>query len=356
MGSVYKVVFKLNIITCLFFVSTKSVFAAGGTVTFSIASPTQVPTLSGTMLLLLSLLLFVVAVRTTKQKNTNKLFITLLGAGVLVTAGGGINLVSNVNAGGGLTIVVDQQSNSITYPIDEGTPINYENNANGSPALNFSITADAESVCAFALGSDALSSFNTNHSGILPAGFYMRIECFDELNLLDNNQIGVEAVNRLIRRNVEPPCDPSVVVEGGGSCNETSNGLLPPLSFDEDLSAISQAYVDTCPLFYASEIPPDSFQTLFLFPDQISAFQLATAAATKWQFDSIEYDPVTGEAVARDTLTYKALVQTKAKKMGCAMKLDCSGGPTGTFSVLHCLIDSSPSEGPAYPPLIEAPE
>ena len=59
----------------------------------------SVPTLSGSMLIILSLLLFAIAFRLTRQNTrVNKLFVSILGVGMLVSAGSGIKLVSSVDA------------------------------------------------------------------------------------------------------------------------------------------------------------------------------------------------------------------------------------------------------------------
>lgn len=92
---------KSTIIKSLMFsavaLSGSSVFAVS--VNGSVGA-TSVPSLSGSMLVVLSLLLFAVAFRVSKQnKAVNKLFITLLGVGMVVSAGSGIKLISDVTAG-----------------------------------------------------------------------------------------------------------------------------------------------------------------------------------------------------------------------------------------------------------------
>ncbi|MGK0271209.1 MAG: hypothetical protein ACI88H_001866 [Cocleimonas sp.] len=181
MTSIYNIASKLTFITFLLFVSANSAFAAGGSVTFT--RPTSVPTLSGTMLILLSLLLFVVALRTTKQKNMNKLFITLLGTGVLVTAGSGVKLVSNANAGNGTTIIFDQVSNSVTYTLAKGTFLSFGNYESGSPDLNFTITSDPGSVCTFYIENPPFSTLFQRRSGSLPANSFMTVQCVNEIGV-----------------------------------------------------------------------------------------------------------------------------------------------------------------------------
>ena len=75
---------------------SSSVWATG--VTGSVGA-TSVPSLSGSMLVILSLLLFAVAFRLTKQnKAVNKLFISLLGVGMIISAGSGFKLISDAQA------------------------------------------------------------------------------------------------------------------------------------------------------------------------------------------------------------------------------------------------------------------
>ena len=94
--------FKLKAIFLLTIAGTSSVYAGvpGGTITFGTGA-TAVPTLSGFMLLVLSLLLFVVAFKVAKQKNSNasKFFVMLLGVSALGLGGGGFKMVNNVEAG-----------------------------------------------------------------------------------------------------------------------------------------------------------------------------------------------------------------------------------------------------------------
>lgn len=61
---------------------------------------TDIPTLSGTMLFVLSLLLVAVSFRIAKQKNsgTKHFVIALLGVGALISAGGGMKLMSDAHA------------------------------------------------------------------------------------------------------------------------------------------------------------------------------------------------------------------------------------------------------------------
>lgn len=108
------------------------------------AAPAAIPSLSGTMLIVLCLLLVAVSFRIAKQKNsgTNHFVIALLGAGALISAGGGMKLISDAHAltthtmvagGGSLPVFnndlntysnrsgVDQVINSINLPPPNGT-------------------------------------------------------------------------------------------------------------------------------------------------------------------------------------------------------------------------------------------
>ncbi len=109
--NIFKTIFsKIGWASLFIFSSTSSVFAnhIGGHIVIGGGAPTAIPTLSGSMLILLSLLLFIVALRISKQKNAkvNKFFITLLGVGILSIGGSGIKLISNAQAGVDLPITL----------------------------------------------------------------------------------------------------------------------------------------------------------------------------------------------------------------------------------------------------------
>ncbi|MEB8432810.1 midcut-by-XrtH protein [Cocleimonas sp. KMM 6892] len=91
---------SFSLLLCLTSIST-AMAGSNGSLIYGPLNPTAVPTLSGTMLIILSLLLFVVALKVAKQKGSNagKFFITLIGASALVTGIGGVKLVSEVDAG-----------------------------------------------------------------------------------------------------------------------------------------------------------------------------------------------------------------------------------------------------------------
>ncbi len=125
-----------------------------GDMLYSIPSqngPTAVPTLSGTMLILLSLLLFVVAFRIAKQKNNgaSKLFITLVGVTAISTGIGGIKLVSDVEAGGSITTIpLDVAPGSTTGSVDLLDGLNSFDNPNSVAATITSINITNEtSIC-----------------------------------------------------------------------------------------------------------------------------------------------------------------------------------------------------------------
>lgn len=128
-------------------------FATGATVV--IAGPmAPIPTLSGTMLVILSLLLFVVALRVAKQKNGSNFFISLIGVFALVSGGSGIKLVTDAHAGlGGGTILLDPGiQTSYRLINDVNDPFSGFNGAivnnSGQAITVLSIINDATSSCA----------------------------------------------------------------------------------------------------------------------------------------------------------------------------------------------------------------
>lgn len=77
-----------------------STYATGALVTFA-NNTNAIPTLSTTMLMVLSVLLFAVAFKVSKQKNSakTKMFVTLLGVtAVVAISNNGIKLINNVQA------------------------------------------------------------------------------------------------------------------------------------------------------------------------------------------------------------------------------------------------------------------
>lgn len=82
-----------------------SAFAGPGTITYAPASQ-AIPTLSTSMLILLSLLLMVVAFRMKKSNASSKFFIALIGSSLLLASGSGVKLISELEASGGITLSV----------------------------------------------------------------------------------------------------------------------------------------------------------------------------------------------------------------------------------------------------------
>ncbi len=146
---------------------SKTAFAGApivaGTMTFSIPNtainPTAVPSLSGTMLIVLSLLLFVVAFRIANQKNAKagKFFLMVLGVGALSSGISGMKLVSDVNAGGQETITLNTNSSATTGSVDlldttgpNGASsffINYFDNPYSVPATITAINTPGNFLC-----------------------------------------------------------------------------------------------------------------------------------------------------------------------------------------------------------------
>lgn len=122
---------------------TSSVFAVGATVRFG---ATAVPSLSNTMLIVLSLLLFLVAFKIAKQKNnpTGKFFVSLLGVSAIVMgSSGGVKLVTEAQAGVPPVSVVAISSGHIQIGNGYKGVLQNETGQN----LSVTITADATSRC-----------------------------------------------------------------------------------------------------------------------------------------------------------------------------------------------------------------
>ncbi|GAA0409042.1 hypothetical protein GCM10009133_16980 [Cocleimonas flava] len=122
---------KLITLSLLLIAVPSSVFAGDASlpvINFALpAGATAVPSLSGTMLVILSLLLFVVALKISKQKNANtgKFFVTLIGVTAIVSGSGGIKMISEVNAGNDAVFINIPEN--ITRTLDTYTPYTFKN-------------------------------------------------------------------------------------------------------------------------------------------------------------------------------------------------------------------------------------
>jgi len=142
--------FKTSVFLGGLTLSSSSVFAVS--VNGSVGA-TSVPSLSGSMLVVLSLLLFAVAFRLTKQNKTvNKFFITLLGVGMVVSMGSGVKLISKAQANNGLEII--ELSSSGTFggapntPGGDGYEAILQNNSGQAITITFTPNAgDKPSAC-----------------------------------------------------------------------------------------------------------------------------------------------------------------------------------------------------------------
>ena len=131
MKIILSLISKLNLFFLLSIASTTSLLANHGNLPHLIvqqvanagSAPTSVPSLSGTMLIILSALLFVVALRISKQKTekVNKFFMTFVGIVILSTVTSGIKLISNAQAGNSFIfqeVVIDPLTSGNEVTID----------------------------------------------------------------------------------------------------------------------------------------------------------------------------------------------------------------------------------------------
>jgi len=121
---------RIVLFSSLLFLSG-SVFAANhGTIIYGPGGPTNIPTLSGMMLILLGLLLAAVAFRVMrKQKATYNALVTILGVSAVLVAGSGIKLVDEAWA----TISVPLDNPNGGIEIIAGDNYNVYENASGIP-------------------------------------------------------------------------------------------------------------------------------------------------------------------------------------------------------------------------------
>lgn len=108
---------------------------SSGSVTYAPFAGENIPTLSGWMLILLSLLLMVVAFRSAKNKHSgaNKLFMTLLGVSLLSFGTGTVHITENLIAAAAPEL--SEPSGGVADVFD-----NYENNLENTSGVNQKIT------------------------------------------------------------------------------------------------------------------------------------------------------------------------------------------------------------------------
>lgn len=172
--------------------ATSKTYAAGALITF--AGPSAIPTLSTTMLIVLSLLLFTVAFKISKQKNSTmgKTFVTILGASAILAMGSGVKMITEADAGGGPPITALTSTNNPPVRIEQCTGIDFANDA-GIDITIASIVVDPGSVCNFPLfeadgdecvpeairTAENISFTGTLTNVIIPAGTLCAIQCYN---------------------------------------------------------------------------------------------------------------------------------------------------------------------------------
>jgi len=167
MNSRFNFLLKASITSTLISLST-CIYAGGPTITFTpINSATAVPTLSSYMIIILSLLLLVVALRISKQKGVGKLFTFLLCGSILMASTGGSKLISDLQAGG-YTSSISTTSGPTTFPIRNG-----DNRYTNSSGVAQEVTSLALPVfCPTPSGNPVCTS-----SSVLPDGSFCDLNC-----------------------------------------------------------------------------------------------------------------------------------------------------------------------------------
>jgi len=118
LANVNKITITLLLLSC----STASLAGPGGVVFGPVST---VPTMSGTMLIILSIFLAFIAFKVMKQRAENKttLWVTILGTGALLSATGGFHLFDKATA----SVVAIPITPNITMPLNPTTFNTYRN-------------------------------------------------------------------------------------------------------------------------------------------------------------------------------------------------------------------------------------
>ncbi len=136
---------KLFTLLSLSLLSSLSIAAPVGNLVYAPANPpATIPTLSTTMLILMSLLLITVGMYVAKKKNIKggKLFMTLIGVSTLVAGIAGNNFISNVNAGGSAIPLSNPAGGTVSI---FGDTLNEYKNTSG--VIQKIISIDLPDVC-----------------------------------------------------------------------------------------------------------------------------------------------------------------------------------------------------------------
>lgn len=117
---IFKLGNSLSIFTLGILVSEAASSQTGGTVTYG-PSSTPVPALSGSLLIVLAVVMAVVAVRLLKSRPDGRLnsWVVALGAAVLVSTLGGVKLISDSYAGPSIEELTNASGGQVT--VGEGT-------------------------------------------------------------------------------------------------------------------------------------------------------------------------------------------------------------------------------------------
>lgn len=188
----HKISSRTICLTIFVLMTNQSVYAGTnvGTMTYSASSggTESIPTLSGTMLIILSLLLFFVALRVSKQKNTKnkEFFISLIGIFALSSSVGGFKLVSDAKAGLSVqqTVTLTLNQSPTTGQVDLfGPNTNYFDNAFATPVTITAININEGFSCGILLARDVDPSAPTCSAdapnNIIPPEGQCQIRCFN---------------------------------------------------------------------------------------------------------------------------------------------------------------------------------
>jgi hypothetical protein len=120
-----------------------------GTITFEPIGASSIPTLGGTMLILLAVLLGFVAIRQMRsgggRGSAGMLLVGALVAGTLASGLGGFGLLRHAVAGGGSNTITDP--GGATFPINEGLNVYTNNSGVTQRVADIDFTQLGEEIC-----------------------------------------------------------------------------------------------------------------------------------------------------------------------------------------------------------------
>lgn len=155
-----------------------------------------------------------------------------------------------------------------------------------------------------------------------------------------------------VRQNVDPPCDSAAP---DSPCGPENGGVLPPVSWDQELAALASVISDSCPIFIPRDLSDEAVHVnvyLHFSQTPVTRSELVELAIATWAAKAIQYDPITGAGLRPgDLIAQQYSSMLWADEVGISATTKCENNR----SVAVMYMTPGHGDGPAYPPLLASP-